>query len=135
MKKIITLMLALLPIMDSSQWKQENKLQYNVLTPQDSSSMFDAYSYAAHEDFSKYLKSAGKDIITSIVFDAIGVASVVIGTQQNDVEVSKMLYAVGTGCGVVGMVFILNAGLDLIGAAEVHKSIHLTPNGVSIDLN
>jgi hypothetical protein len=68
------------------------------------------------------------------VFDAIGVASVVIGTQQNDVEVSKMLYVAGIGCGVVGMVFILNAGLDLIGASEAHWSIHPTPNGVLIDL-
>jgi hypothetical protein len=135
MKKIITLILALLPIMASAQWKQENKLQYNVLTPQDSSSMFDSYSYAAHEDFSKYLKSAGKDIITSLVFDAIGVASVVVGTQQNNPEVSKILYVAGVGCGVICVVFILNAGLDLIGAAEAHRSIHPTPNGVSIDLN
>jgi hypothetical protein len=135
MKKIITLMLALLPLMASAQWKPENKLPYNVLTPQDSSSKFDAYSYAAHEDFSKYLKSAGKDIITSLVFDAIGVASVVVGTQQNNPEVSKILYVAGVGCGVIGVVFILNAGLDLIGAAEAHRSIHPTPNGVSIDLN
>ena len=135
MKKAIMIVVVMLTAtVVFAQWKPERPLPYNVLAPQDSSSSTDAYAYSAHEYFSYHLKSAGKNIITSVVFDVVGSASVVIGTQAKNQETAKILYIAGAGCAVIGFVFLLNAGLELIEASEAHWSIHPTPNGVLIDL-
>ena len=135
MKRILLLLAALtIAATASAQYKPNNE-PFNILAPKDTTIKIDNAAYQAHDDFSYYLNSAGKNIITSVVLDGIGVASALIGTQQKNQEKATIFYVVGVGSVVVGVIFLLNAGLDLKSASESHRKIHPIPNGVSIDLN
>ena len=135
MKKILLFLAAItIAATASAQYKPSNE-PFNILAPKDTTIKIDNAAYQAHDDFSYYLNSAGKNIITSVVLDGIGVASALIGTQQKNQEKATIFYVVGVGSVVVGVIFLLNAGLDLKSASESHRKIHPIPNGVSIDLN
>lgn len=137
MKHTITIIaLLLITAIASAQNKPTTQpLPHNVLAPQDTLLPYDFAAYQAHDDFSYYLNKAGKNIITSVVLDGIGMVSTVIGTQQKDAETSKMFYVAGVGSVIIGVIFLLNGGLDLKSASESHRKIHPIPNGVSINFD
>lgn len=137
MKHTITIIaLLLITAIASAQNKPTTQpLPHNVLAPQDTLLPYDFAAYQAHDDFSYYLNSAGKDIITSVVLDGIGLASVIIGTQVKNEAAAMGLTIAGAGLAIFGVGFLMAAGVDLKKASDAHRRIHPIPNGVSINLD
>ena len=136
MKKVIIMLAAMIALSASAQSNPApSTLPHNVLSPQDSTFLFDQSAYQAHNDFSYHLDKAGKHIVTSIVLEGVGLASSVIGLQEKSTQVSEMFYLAGAGFAITGVVFLFSAGRELQVAAESHRRIHPIPYGVSIKLN
>ena len=136
MKKIITLIFALLPLVAFSQ-QPTNPLPHNILTPQDTIIKFDYAAYQATTEMTEELRKAGQHIINSVLFDMIGAAAFAISADviKKDNASANLLMGVGGGCVIIGLVMLVNAGLDLKAASKASSRIHPIPNGVSIDLN
>ena len=136
MKKIITLMLALLPLVAFSQ-QPTNPLPHNVLTPQDTTIKLDHSAYQASADMSMGLHSAGQSMINSVLFDILGVATFAIASDvaKKDTDSANALMAIGGGFVAVGLIMLISAGMDLKSSAKSSIKIHPIPSGVSIDLD
>ena len=136
MKKIITLMLALLPLVAFSQ-QPTNPLPHNILTQQDTIIKFDYAAYQATIEMTEELHEAGQHIINSVLFDVLGAAAFAISADviKKDNASANHLMGVGVGCVIIGLYMLVNAGLDLKAASKASSRIHPIPNGVSINLD